>query len=287
MGYRMSNDKPALARRLSSSRSPYRLHYIFSEGEKTESMYFNALSKYANKSDEIEIRVMDRWTINKGNSNQYKITLEVEKYINSIQSLDSDNIQLLDGLTNKLKEQELTVADMFQLVKIVMDLEQDAFIHEGELLLQQINTILTMSDYDKEFDKICIILDRDKQSFKAFQYEEVLNIAEKNDYTLGISNPNFEFFLLLHMNDLSVLSTEELINNPKVTSKKRLMESLLKDECKKNDTTFNKNNYDCEWFLDNFENGYTNSLNYAHEVEELKESPGSSLFNILQEWIKP
>ena len=203
---------------------------------------------------------------------------------------NSDNISsinLTDSALNKIYD--------LMIEENNLDLKLRAFVQGGGCSGFQygftFDEIANDDDFvmNKSLDdkKICIIIDRDKKSFTTFQYEEVLNIAEKNDYTLGISNPNFEFFLLLHMNDLSVLSTEELINNPKVTSKKRLMESLLKDECKKNDTTFNKNNYDCEWFLDNFENGYTNSLNYAHEVEELKESPGSSLFNILQEWIKP
>ena len=35
-------------------------------------------------------------------------------------------------------------------------------------------------DYDKEVDKVCIIVDRDKQSFKTHQYKQVIDICKES-----------------------------------------------------------------------------------------------------------
>lgn len=285
MGFRMSDTRPDAARRPSTVRTPCKLYYIFAEGEKTESIYFNGLSDYMENVDNIEIKVMDRWKINKGNSNQYAVTKAVEKYIKDTQTLSPEDIKILEQIIINLKEQNITLENFFKLNDILLKLEDGEMIQKNEELFQQVYTILTMSDYEQGFDEICIILDRDKQSFKDIQYEKVLEIAEKNGYRLGISNPNFEFFLLLNITDMTDIPKEDLLRNAKVGKKTRLMENLLKKKCKEYSTNFCKNNYDCDWFLKKFEEGYLNSLNYENDVVKLKENPGTSIFTIIKSLI--
>lgn len=281
----MSNSNPEDARRPSNSRSPYKIYYIFSEGEKTESLYFNALDRYKDKANEIEIKVMDRWTISSGNSNQYKLTQRIEKYITEIKGFNQEDLIRIKEIMNNIKEQNSTLKEIFELNRILEKMKIDGFLHDDENFQQQINAVLTMSDYQKDFDEIYIVIDRDKQSFKDFQYDEVLEIANRNDYKLGISNPNFEFFLLLHIKNMQEIDENDLIGNPKVSKSKRLMESMLKEHCEENSVSFKKNRYDCEWFLDRFETGYENSLYFENKVHLLKTKPGSSVFNLIEKLI--
>lgn len=49
-----------------------------------------------------------------------------------------------------------------------------------------------------EADEVCLIVDRDSDSFSEEQYLKVLNGCEENNYNFYLSNPNFELWLLFH-----------------------------------------------------------------------------------------
>lgn len=50
--------------------------------------------------------------------------------------------------------------------------------------------------FDKKLDKMIIIFDADIFESQQGNYQEILNLGEK--YILGVTNPSFELFLLLH-----------------------------------------------------------------------------------------
>ena len=56
--------------------------------------------------------------------------------------------------------------------------------------------------YDENIDKICLVIDRDKDSFISTpnnrQYEYVVKTCKKKGFGLYVTNPCFEFWLLLH-----------------------------------------------------------------------------------------
>ena len=52
--------------------------------------------------------------------------------------------------------------------------------------------------YDKKRDKFLIVIDRDKESF--LNYREFID-KFRDEYILGITNPCFELWLLLHKED--------------------------------------------------------------------------------------
>ena len=64
--------------------------------------------------------------------------------------------------------------------------------------LQILNTFVELQNFSKDFDQILILIDRDGQSFKPWQYDQVIAISEEQGYKLGITNPCFELFLFLH-----------------------------------------------------------------------------------------
>lgn len=102
---------------------------------------------------------------------------------------------------------------------------------------------------------------------------------------MGISTPTYEFFLLLHFDNLSEFTKEAILNNAK-SGKRRLLESLLIAKCEKENFKFRKYNYDSNWFIDHFEVGLKNSLEYDNDLDKLKENPGTSLFELLKEMIE-
>lgn len=85
--------------------------------------------------------------------------------------------------------------------------------------------------YAEGFDQICLIVDRDKDSFSALpgndQYGYVVDKCKEKGFQLCITNPCFEFWLLLHFDEVFELDTDKLLENPKITVKRRYAEQEL------------------------------------------------------------
>lgn len=79
-------------------------------------------------------------------------------------------------------------------------------------------------------DKLCIIVDRDKQSFTEQQYDVLLDAERRGEIKFCISNPCFEFWLLLHFSDCFEYNKQLLLANEKDGSRtfveRCLMEKL-------------------------------------------------------------
>ena len=93
-----------------------------------------------------------------------------------------------------------------------------------------------MSLYAEGFDKICFIVDRDRESFVAHpennQYKYVLDKCREKGFGFYLTNPCFEFWLLLHFDDAAILYQEKLLDNRKVTVKRRYTEHELRRRMK-------------------------------------------------------
>lgn len=73
--------------------------------------------------------------------------------------------------------------------------------------------------YDENIDKICLVIDRDKDSFISTpnnrQYEYVVKTCKKKGFGLYVTNPCFEFWLLLHFDEVFCLDRDKLLEIPK------------------------------------------------------------------------
>lgn len=74
-------------------------------------------------------------------------------------------------------------------------------------------------DFNPEDDIVCIIFDKDyKDLEKEINY--IYDKSKENGIYLGFSNPNFEFWLLLHCENVLQYDNELLLKNPKNLQKK-------------------------------------------------------------------
>ena len=64
-------------------------------------------------------------------------------------------------------------------------------------------------------DRFCLIVDRDKNSFIERQYDELLSYVQAGKVSLFVSNPCFEFWLLLHFGDCKDYDQQKLLDNKK------------------------------------------------------------------------
>jgi len=88
--------------------------------------------------------------------------------------------------------------------------------------------ISRLDSYKKEFeikaeDELWVVIDRDYQSWSAGQLAEVQQQCKQKKFSLAITNPAFEFWLLLHCEDLELKDKAILLQyskNAKDTAKR-------------------------------------------------------------------
>jgi hypothetical protein len=167
--------------------------------------------------------------------------------------------------------------------------------------------------FGKGHDKICIIVDRDKESFSEKQYEDVLNRCSEKGYHLYVTNPCFEFWLCLHFEEASKFDCDD--EYAKILKNKKSSANAKKSENKKSSANekivenkksaakkytyvsikFNEMNpaYDLKKKTINFESfvdGIDRAIKtideterYSSDINELKHTVGSNLGNLIKE----
>ena len=135
--------------------------------------------------------------------------------------------------------------------------------------------------YDKDIDSVCLIVDRDKKSFSGNQYDAVYAECIKEGYRLFVTNPCFEFFLLLHKTDGKKYSSKELFENKK-EGEKTFVERMLGTYVR----GFKKEKFSFELFQDEIEIALKNAKYYADDLQEIKTSPGTNLPELIEELLQ-
>lgn len=284
---RLAVKQPFQVRGNSGIREPRRIFIIFTEGVETEQRYFEELSKSEKVKKNIQIKVLNRWKEHSGRSNQFQVVDDIREFIfqaTKINEKDKSRFesyfkQIVDGCTNKAL---LNIANRInKLIQKYPDL-----ISEKEDIQNQLYALATITTYDSTYDKICIIIDRDVNSFSEEQYQNAIKLSEENNFILGISNPCFEFFLLMHIYDMSDFSKDDILENKKEQDKtlmERTLDKLMKGGI---GTSFKKQSYDVKYFIENIDKGIENSKSYQFENDKLINEVGTSVFTILDEILK-
>lgn len=126
--------------------------------------------------------------------------------------------------------------------------------------------------YDEDNDRICLIVDRDFNSFTDDQYEYVLQTCKDNNIEFYLSNPCFEFWLLLHYNEVKNLDKASLLKNEKENG-----ETYAERQLKKLYPEYKKEKYDFKVFLSQIETAIRNAKLFSQDIIELQNKIGSNL----------
>lgn len=135
--------------------------------------------------------------------------------------------------------------------------------------------------YSPEFDFVCLIIDRDKGNFKEDQYIKLVEICKQKNYRLFISNPTFEFWLLLHTNQVFQHNKELLLENPK-PGRKRYLESALSQAY----SGYRKECIQFDRFLPDIKKAILNEKQFCEDIDLLINQLGSNIGVLLEEMIK-
>lgn len=269
------------------------------EGYRSEPIYFKALKQHLiqkNPSFLIDMRVFDRTSANSGNSHPQEVLdylLEILAFSQKVPTRDElfqflvhqiDNPQIgLKEITAMLSEQmesmnsEGLTEDFDKILMALADCED---ISDQDL--QRIQDLLLV--YDPLSDHVYLITDRDRQSFKEDQYDQVTEKCSANQIRFCPTNPCFEFWLLLHLRPVRAEEKELCLMNRKVKTanskrpKKTYVEAQLNEALKSfTNNAFKKENYPTGIFMGRIDKALENVAGLANTPEELKNQIGSAL----------
>lgn len=137
--------------------------------------------------------------------------------------------------------------------------------------------------YAEGFDQICLIVDRDKDSFSALpgndQYGYVVDKCKEKGFQLCITNPCFEFWLLLHFDEVFEIDTDKLLENPKITVKRRYAEQELHRIYPR----YKKSSYQAEELVKNIDKAIQNEKKFCEDIKGLESSVGSNIGRLIEE----
>lgn len=293
------------------SDNPKKKYFFAYEGSETERLYFDGI-KTIKKDLGIDALLEiipivrscneDGWShpirvlsclmefLNQMQSGEYKISYIIEW---AIDYLADENIIVESGMSQEEIRQHLqewfstetelkpddTVTEFNQIAeKIAISLNEKIAIDKCIGNLKQYLSKQPIT-YDSSFDSVCIIVDRDQQSFKEHQYDKVVNMCNQEGFQLYITNPCFEFWLLMHFDEVHNLDMEKVKKNGNVTKKRKYTE----DELRKLVKGYKKDSIQFPVFADKITDAIKNEKSFAEDVSELKDMIGSNIGLLISE----
>lgn len=193
---------------------------------------------------------------------------------------DKTEVQYFQGV--KKNKDEIGIKDLIEIVPIENDEQEQGQSHPLRKI-ENFNKSLENDNftYSKDIDKVCFVVDRDKQNFNPEQYDKFLEECTKYGYYAYISNPTFELFLLMHSNKIFEFEEKELLENKKVNKNKRFLEIQLSNifSCNKKNIDFNK-------FKNRIKTAIENEKEFCEDINGLKYKLGSNIGILLNEMIE-
>ena len=300
--------------RISKEDRTRKKYFLVFEGNRTEGIYFNAINELKDKigiNPLIEIISIERTYTEEGWSHPKKILEQLLKDLKEIENGELSYKTLIDKIMWIIIEdekfsskilKEISPEEIIEDIKneiesldnIVENIEEDCefflnmIIKKFFLTIEEIPNILEtvlknieneQITYSEDIDKMCLIVDRDKKSFKEEQYNYVKEECKKKNFKFFVTNPCFEFWLLLHFDEVHSINREELLENKRVNSKVRYVQSELKKYF-----PYNKNRYNAELLIEKIDLAIENEKSFCEDIEELKDELGSNVGLLIQEF---
>ncbi len=264
-------------------------YFIASEGSNSEPLYFDGLNKSIITENVTIINILrDYASIN--NSHPTFIVKIIKEFILNNTQGEITVLELKNKIDNFIRENDYEIDinaihqdliaiyknDNYKIKKEDLD-ELFLNLFKSEIykdLAQNFPVYYAAQDvtYVEDVDKLNIVIDRDKQNFKDYQYDEVVKFCKDNNVNLYVSNPTFEFWLMLHFPEVETEDKTKMYENKYVTSSKRYLEKRLHDICQ-----YKKAKLNFKKFEPNIKNAIQREKHYAEDLPTLKNQLGSNV----------
>lgn len=141
-------------------------------------------------------------------------------------------------------------------------------------------------DYKSEHDEMWVIWDREKVEARKKDILEMIPTCKEKNYNIAMSNPLFEFWLLLHVADINDYKNDDLYANEKVNNCRRFIDkelsNLLENGYNKKKNKFNKDIVS----RSNIMRAVEQEKLFENEFEKIIDNLGSNISELINKILK-
>lgn len=293
-------------------------YFLVYEGEETEVIYFDAVNDLKTEigiNPIIELKPLIRSYSESNWSNPQKLLNRVIQNIEESKTGDITYETLINRFIDYFREEKIITNSKAQansiwcvlkwhfekelekqLTDIVENFEE-VCLDVCVCLKKEMNIVNILNDiseiiknqkitYEEGFDKICLIVDRDKESFvvnsKKNQFQYVLETCKQKNFSFYLTNPCFEFWLLLHFEEVFDLDKEKLLGNKKGKGNRTYSENELRNILPK----YKKSSYDAHTLVKDIDKAIENEKKFCEDIVQLECNAGSNIGLLIEEMRK-
>ena len=258
---------------------PKRMIILSVEGDETERNYFQHLNSHLD-STIIQIEIL-RHKRGDGYSDPLHVIELLNEYIDV-----RDGKIIPDELPQPFADKyPIEILNSYLTEKEKLDIKLQKEIEEDLLQIGiDIEYRRYLNTFDKDTDYFAVVLDRDRGNHSAELMSNCLKICNDRHYGYYITNPCFEFWLLLHLCDVKKTYSDEqlteIYNNEKVSKQHTFVSKEVSNIAKHNKKISSKT-FD-EYYLPNIYIAIENSSQFKSEFPELFDDLGTNLVGLYE-----
>jgi hypothetical protein len=157
---------------------------------------------------------------------------------------------------------------------------------EPKDVLDNLQAFVDKYDFNKGHDSLWLVCDREKVVDRKTGKRgllEVIPLCKEKGYSIALSNPLFEFWLLLHVVDIKTYNNDTLFDNEKITTRKRYIDkelsSILDGGYKKKKGQFNRDIVS----LDNVKRAIRQEQLFENDLTKVMDTLGGNVSSLINE----
>lgn len=289
---------------------PKKKYFLVFEGVKTEEIYFNAIKNKLSHNALVDIIPLIKNNSEAGFSNPEKMLEMIISNLNEQQSQVFSYQTLTDWIIAYIKDnnilniQEKTLKDI--LIKIckekikvkpedtvkqinlnnklerILKFLEDYVLYKWKSNIEEIIEEIIESgkiEYVNGYDEIAIIADRDRGSFTVEQYEKLVKDCNRKKIKLFITNPCFEFWLLMHFDAVKTINCKTMLQNPKISGNITFCHDVLRNTF----DGYKKEKYNAVLLMSKLSTAINNEKLFCEDIIGLKTNIGSNIGLLIEE----
>lgn len=160
---------------------------------------------------------------------------------------------------------------------------------EPKHVLDNLQAFVDKYDFNKEHDSLWLVCDREKVIHRKTGKKGLLTIiplCKEKGYSIALTNPLFEFWLLLHLVDITTYDHDTLFDNKKLSSDKRYIDNelsnILEGGYSKKKDQFNRNIVS----LENVKRAINQEKIFENDLTKIMDTLGGNVSSLINEIVE-
>lgn len=262
---------------------PLKIYYLSVEGNITEKEYFEGISQFRMQlgiNAKVDVEILKRSNRDTNSAPKYVLEL-LEEYMrlrelgteNLVEEIPKEFIQKygIKFIQQFIEEPESTPRK-----------ERTRFVTDLRKIGYDINYRRYLQKYNNDIDEFGVLIDRDSSTHSEDNMRECLRYCKEKNYKCYISNPCFEFWLLLHLSDVKEEYRDkmsEIKENVKVSKHHTFVSKEVSEKAhhSKGGISFSRN------YLPNIDIAIERAKHFEYEENLLISNIGCNIWKLIEE----